>query len=139
MLTCEVEIRVRYGEVDRMGYLHHGNYPLYLEVGRTELIRQLGLSYKTMEDRGVLLPVRDICINYKQAALYDDLVIVKTVMKEKPMVKLAFDYTIHNTGGDLLCDAHTTLVFVDAISRKPIKAPEFFNQLIAPYFPGSAQ
>lgn len=135
MLSAEVEIRVRYGETDRMGYLHHGYYPQYLEIGRTELIRKFGLSYKEMEDRGILLPVRDIRINYRQAALYDDLVTVKTTLMEKPLVKLSFEYTMHNSEGELLCDAHTTLVFVDAITRKPIKAPAFFNEIIAPYFP----
>lgn len=134
MLTSEVKIRVRYGEVDRMGYLHHGNYPLYFEVGRTELIRTLGLSYRDMEDRGVLLPVRDLVINYKQAALYDDGVIIRTSLSQKPTVRVSFDYTMHNEKGILLADAKTTLVFVDAKSRKPIKAPDFFNELIAHYF-----
>lgn len=130
MLTSEVEIRVRYGEVDRMGYLHHGNYALYLEIGRTELIRRLGLSYRDMEDQGILLPVRDLTINYKQPALYDDLVTVKTSLLKRPTVKVIFDYTMHNQNGELLCDARTTLVFVDATTRKPIKTPDFFNELM---------
>jgi acyl-CoA thioester hydrolase len=134
MLTSEVEIRVRYGEVDRMGYLHHGNYALYLEIGRTELIRELGLSYRVMEDQGVLLPVRDLTINYKQPALYDDVVRVKTTLSERPAVKVLFDYTMHNQKGELLCDARTTLVFVNAATRKPMKAPDFFNELMNNYF-----
>ena len=134
MLTSEVEIRVRYGEVDRMGYLHHGNYALYLEIGRTELIREIGLSYRDMEDQGVLLPVRNLAINYKQAALYDDVVMVRTTLSKRPAVKVIFDYTMHNQQGDLLCDARTTLVFVDAASRKPMRAPAFFNKLMDAYF-----
>lgn len=134
MLSSEIKIRVRYGEVDRMGYLHHGNYPLYLEEGRTELIRQLGLTYKAMEDQGILLPVRELSIHYKQAALYDDEVTVRTILTDKPTAKLTFSYTMHNQKGDILCEAQTTLVFVDAKTRRPIRAPEFFDKLISPYF-----
>jgi acyl-CoA thioester hydrolase len=134
MISSTKKIRVRYGEVDRMGYLHHGNYPLYLEEGRTELMRQFGLSYREMEDRGVLLPVRDLSIKYLQPALYDDEVVVTTVLAKKPGVKISFDYTIYNSSGVLLCEAKATLVFVDAKSRKPIRAPGFFEELIAPFF-----
>lgn len=134
MLSCEVEIRVRYAEVDSMGYLHHGNYPLYFEIGRTELIRKLGLSYKEMEDRGVMLPVRDLKINYRNPARYDDLLTVKTTLVRKPAIKLEFEYAIHNQKGELICNAKTTLVFVDAATRRPVRAPEFFNKLLEPHF-----
>lgn len=134
MLTSETKIRVRYGEVDRMGYLHHGNYPLYLEVGRTDLIRILGLTYKEIEDRGILLPVRDLQIKYLQPVLYDDEVIIKTSLSKTPSVKLIFDYIMSNSDGIIHCEAKTTLVFVDATTRKPIRAPQFFEELIAPFF-----
>ena len=87
-------------------------------------------SYRDMEDQGILLPVRDLTINYKQPALYDDLVTVKTSLFKRPTVKVIFDYTMHNQKGELLCDARTTLVFVDATTRKPIKTPDFFNELM---------
>ena len=134
MLISEIKIRVRYGEVDRMGYLHHGNYPLYLEEGRTELIRKLGLSYRDLEDKGFLLPVREMHIKYFQPVLYDDEVVIKTSLAKYPSLKMFFDYIMLNEQGDLHCEAKTTLVFVDAASRKPVLTPKFFEDLIRPYF-----
>lgn len=135
MMTAETRIRVRYGEVDRMGYLHHGNYPLYFEVGRTDLIRQLGLTYREMEDGGVILPVRDISIRYYNPALYDDEVIIKTSLVKKPSTRLEFEYQISNATGELIAEATTTLVFVNAENRKPMRIPNFLEKLFAPYFP----
>ena len=134
MMTAETRIRVRYGEVDRMGYLHHGNYPLYFEEGRTDLIRKLGLTYREMEDQGILLPVRELTIRYFQPALYDDEVIIRTTLVKKPSIRMEFEYQMLNLAGDLLAEASTTLVFVDAGSRKPIRAPEFFEEIIQKYF-----
>lgn len=134
MLTSQIKIRVRYGEVDRMGYLHHGNYPLYFEEGRTELIRSVGLTYREMEDRGILLPVREMSIRYFLPAKYDDLLTIKTTLKSKPMVKLDFEYQVINEAGDLLCEALTTLAIVSALNRKPTRIPAFFEKIIAPYF-----
>jgi len=134
MLQNETRIRVRYGETDRMGYLHHGSYPLYFEVGRTELLRQLGLSYKEMEDDGILLPVREMKIKYFLPALYDDEVIIKTYLKKFPAVKLDFEYEIYNQNDELLCKAETSLVFVSAVTRKPVRMPIYFGELIKPYF-----
>jgi acyl-CoA thioester hydrolase len=134
MLSSEIKIRVRYGEVDRMGYLHHGNYPLYFEEGRTELIRAIGLTYREIEDKGILLPVRDMSIKYFLPAKYDDLLTIKTILKNKPMVKLEFDYSVINEKGELLCEAHTTLAIVSAVNRKPARIPAFFSELLDPYF-----
>ena len=134
MLSNEIQIRVRYCEVDRMGYLHHGNYALYFEEGRTELIRKLGLTYREMEDRGILLPVRELYISYCKPVLYDDKITIKTSLTKKPSIRLEFEYQMLNSDGELLSEAGTTLVFVDAGSRKPIRIPDFFEKLIAPYF-----
>lgn len=134
MLSSEIKIRVRYGEVDRMGYLHHGNYPLYFEEGRTELIRSIGLTYREMEDRGILLPVREMNIRYFLPAKYDDLLTVRTTLENKPLVKLEFNYEVINESGNLLCKAHTTLAIVSAENRKPTRIPAFFEELIAPHF-----
>jgi len=134
MLSHELKIRVRYAEVDRMGYLHHGNYAAYFEAGRTELLRELGLSYRQMEDEGVLLPVRELNIRYFDPILYDEEVIVRTIVRQMPAVKLEFDYEIENIFGNLCCEAKAVLVFVDATKRKPIKAPEYFLKLVRPFF-----
>jgi acyl-CoA thioester hydrolase len=134
MIQNETRIRVRYGETDRMGYLHHGSYPLYFEVGRTELFRELGLSYRQMEDDGILLPVREMKVKYFLPALYDDEVIIKTFLKHFPTVKMDFDYELFNPNGELLSKAETTLVFVSASTRKPVRMPAYFRELIKPYF-----
>lgn len=134
MLYNETKIRVRYGETDRMGYLHHGTYALYFEEGRTELLRQLGLSYKQMEDDGVLLPLNSMNIKYYLPAYYDDELIIKTYLRKLPAVRLEFEYEIYNQKEELLCEASTTLVFVSAITRKPMRMPDYFYQIIKPYF-----
>ncbi len=134
MLSSEIRIRVRYGEVDRMGYLHHGNYALYFEEGRTELLRRFGLSYRKMEDDGILLPVREMNIKYIKPVLYDEEVIVKTTLINKPGVKLEFEYSMYTIFGDVISEASTTLVFTDAKTRKVIRAPGYFMKLISPFF-----
>jgi acyl-CoA thioester hydrolase len=86
-----------------------------------------------MEDRGVLLPVRNISIRYYAPALYDDEVIIRTSLIKKPSIRLEFEYTMHSVAGDLIAEAATTLVFVSAETRKPIRVPDFFQELIASY------
>ncbi len=134
MITNETPIRVRYGETDKMGYLHHGAYALYFEVGRTELLRQLGLIYRQLEDDGILMPVREMTIEYLYPARYDDELIVKTSLVKEPSTRLVFDYEIKDQKDQLLCKAQTTLVFVNAASRKAMRAPEFFLKLVAEHF-----
>jgi len=134
MISNETRIRVRYGETDRMGYLHHGSYALYFEAGRTELLRQLGLTYRQLEDDGILLPVREMKIEYFLPALYDDEVVVKSTLIKEPSARLEFDYDIKDLNNNLLCKAQTTLVFVDATSRRAMRAPDFFMELVSKYF-----
>jgi acyl-CoA thioester hydrolase len=134
MLYNETKIRVRYGETDRMGYLHHGTYALYFESGRTELLRQLGITYKQMEDDGVLLPLSNLTIHFLLPAYYDDELVVKTILKKLPSVRLEFEYDIRNVNDNIICKASTTLVFVSAQTRKPIRMPDYFYQIIKPYF-----
>ena len=95
---------------------------------------KLGLSYKDMEDRGVLLPVRDLNIKYYLPVYYDDEVTIKTRLSKKPNLKVIFDYTVIGANDQIHCEARTTLVFVDATTRKPIRTPQFFEGLISPYF-----
>ena len=106
-----------------MGIVHHGNYPQYLEMGRIEWLRSLGVSYKSMEDSGIILPVVSISINYKKSAYYDDLLFVRTFLRKKPMVRIEFDYEIYNGEGELLADAKTVLAFMDAKKNKPMRCP----------------
>ena len=84
----EIQIRVRYGETDQMGVVYHGNYALYLEMGRIEWLRKQGVSYKAMEENGIMLPVVSLSINYKKSACYDDVINVKTQLKKHLLQRL---------------------------------------------------
>lgn len=121
----DFSFRVRYGETDQMGVVHHGNYPQYLEMGRIEWLRSLGVSYKSMEENGIILPVISMTINYKKFALYDDLLRVRTIIRKKPMVRIEFDYNIYNEQGELLAEANTILAFMDAKKNKPVRCPDY--------------
>ena len=125
MKKTQTNIRVRYGETDKMGIVYYGNYALYLEEGRTEWLRTLGFSYKYMEDNNVELPVVNLNVNFKQPAYYDDLITVTTTLKEIPSVRIEFYYEIHNQDGKLLVTATTTLVFVNSTTKKLMKAPDY--------------
>ncbi len=121
----DISFRVRYGETDQMGVVYHGNYPQYLEMGRVEWLRVLGISYKEMEKNGIILPVISLSINYKKSAVYDDLLTVRTILRKRPLVRIAFDYEIYNEKKELLAEANTVLAFMDAEKNKPIKCPDY--------------
>ena len=120
----KISFRVRYAETDQMGVVYHGNYVQYLEVGRVEWLRVLGVSYKELEKKGVILPVTSLRIDFKKSALYDDLITVETRLKKMPLVKIEFDYKIYNENLEILVDANTVLAFLDAKTKRPIKCPE---------------
>ncbi len=134
MYCFESLIRVRYGETDRMGYLYYGHYPEYFEVSRTDMIRSLGLSYKEIEEMGIILPVRSLKVDFRLPALYDELLKVKSCLNRLPEIKLDIDYEITNQDNKLICTGNTVLVFVDAKSRRPRRAPEFFLEAVRKYF-----
>jgi acyl-CoA thioester hydrolase len=130
MKKSEVELRVRYGETDRMGYCYYGNYAQYLEVGRVEALRELGVSYKELEDQGIGLPVQNYQITYKRPAHYDDKLKVVTIIRSCKGAKIVFDYEIRKEDGVVVCEAQTTLVFVDMETGRPMKAPARIVELI---------
>lgn len=126
-------MRVRYAETDRMGYAYYGNYAQYYEVGRVEALRQLGLSYKSMEDSGIMLPVYTFSIKYFKPAFYDDLLTVKTIIRDMPAARIRFEYQVYNEEGVLLNEGETVLVFIDVKSGKPCAAPKEFLEKISKY------
>ncbi len=117
--------RVRYGETDQMGVVYHGNYAQYLEMGRVEWLRALGITYRSMEENGIMLPVISLQMNFKQSALYDDLLTVETRLVKMPSVKIEFDYTIRNEANVVLVEANTVLAFMDKKNKRPIRCPEY--------------
>lgn len=134
MLISTTKLRVRYGETDQMGVVYHGNYALYLEMARTEALRQIDITYKSIEENGVMMPVVNLNINYKKPARYDDELTIKTMFFSMPTVKSVIDYEIFNEAGDLLCTAQTTLVFVDMKTNKITRCPDRLAAKFAPYF-----
>lgn len=127
MKEYEFTVRVRYAETDQMGVVYHGNYAQYFEMGRVEWLRNAGVSYKWMEDNGVMLPVVSLSMNYKKPARYDDVLTVKTIFKSQTSVKIEFDYEIYNEAGDLLTTAYSMLVFVDMKTGRPILPPKYVS------------
>ena len=126
MYSTETQIRVRYGETDRMGYVYYANFALFFEVGRTEMLRTLGYTYKGWEDSGILLPVRSLSVNYKSPAYYDDLLTIRTIINKLPTAKITFDYEVINEQDELVCTGNTVLVFIDENSRRPTRPPDGF-------------
>lgn len=120
------EIRVRYGETDQMGYCYYGNYAEFLEVGRVEALRSKGITYRELEEIGIMLPVLEFNIKYLAPAKYDDLLKIVTNITQLKGTRLFFEYEIYNERNQKLVDASTTLVFVNSESMKPITAPEIF-------------
>jgi len=134
MFCSETTIRVRYGETDKMGYLYYGHYPEYFEVSRTDMIRQFGLTYKEIEDMGIIMPVRSLRIDYRFPARYDELLLVKSCLSSLPEIKLDIDYEILNPQNQLICTGNTILAFVDVSTGKPRRAPDFFIKAVEKYF-----
>ncbi len=122
-MTYEHKLRVRYGETDAMGVVHHGTYPLYYEEARTEMLRSVGLSYAELERRGTMMPVVDMHIRYIAPAFFDDVLTVRVSVKEVPAARIVFYYEVVNEAGKIINEAETTLVFVDAVTRRPRRAP----------------
>ena len=119
------QIRVRYSETDQMGVVYHGNYIPYFEIGRVEWLRNKGISYKSLEESGIALPIVSMTLNYKKPARYDDLLTVKTTFKNYSSVKIEFDCEIWSENLELLTTAHFVLVFVNMKTGRPMVPPAY--------------
>ncbi len=123
MIQHTTQIRVRYGETDRMGYAYYGNHALYFEVGRVELLRAVGYPYDVLEADGVMCPVTALDVRYVRPALYDELLTVTTKIAEIPTQYVVFDTEITNEKGKLVSVGKVTLAFVDAETRRKCDVP----------------
>lgn len=130
MKYYDLKVRVRYAETDQMGVVYHGNYVQYFEMGRVEWLRNLGVSYKWMEENGVMLPVVSLSMNYKRPARYDDELTVRTIFKNQESVKIEFDYEIYNESNELLTTGNSILVFVDVKTGRPTLPPDYIKELL---------
>jgi acyl-CoA thioester hydrolase len=136
MYISETKIRVRYAETDQMDVVYYGNYAQYFEVGRVEAIRQLGLSYKDMEAAGVILPVVEFTAKFLRPAHYDDLLTVRTTMKELPADhRIIFHQEVFNEAGKLLTVGNVLLYFLKKGTMEKTTMPAYLETRLAPYFP----
>lgn len=133
MLVSETKIRVRYAETDQMGFVYYGNYPAFYEVGRTEALRQLGTSYKDLEESGFYMPVYDMKVRYFKPGKYDDLLTIRTTVKEVPETRMIFIYEIFNEAGEKVNQGETTLIFLSKETNRPSRCPQWMKDIIAQY------
>lgn len=124
MIKNRIEIRVRYSETDQMGFVYYGNYAQYFEVARVELFRSLGISYKSLEENGIWMPVLNFNIQYRKPAVYDDLLSIDVSIVKIQGSRIIFDYRVCNEEEKLLNEAQTTLVFMSAVTKRPIRCPK---------------
>ncbi|AMR40720.1 acyl-CoA thioesterase [Elizabethkingia anophelis] len=134
MISTTCRLRVRYAETDPMKYVYYGNYATYFEVARVELFRGIGMSYDEIEKRGIWLPVSEYNIKYLKPALYDQELRIEVKVKERPGVRIIFDYEIYNEEDEKLTEASTTLFFLDAEKNKVVKCPDWLMQLMDKHF-----
>ncbi len=131
MIKHKTKIRVRYADTDQMRVVHHARFLEYFELGRSDLIRMLGMSYGDLERRGYLLPVVEVFARYRRPALYDEMIIVESLIKEIPKASLRIEYNVIREGEpDILVEGYTVHGFLNALSSKPTRAPAFFIEMI---------
>ena len=130
MLSHQVSYRVCYADTDQMGYVYYGNYARFYEIARVETLRRIGVSYKVLEDAGIGLPVYENYSKFHAPALYDDLLRIECTLIKMPSARIEFEYKIYNQSDVLLHEGKTTLVFMDLVSKKVVKAPEWLISAI---------
>lgn len=134
MFSHSTKIRVRYAETDQMGYMYYGNYAAFYEVGRVEMLRSLGMTYKSMEDSGIMMPVLDLKCKFIKPALYDEEITIKVNMAKMPSVRIHFAYELYNEKAELINLGETTLVFIDIERNKPCLPSQDFISRLQQYF-----
>ena len=135
MYTHECQKRVRYGETDQMGYLYYGRYADLYEIGRVEMLRSLGLTYREMEEKEkVMLPVASLQMRFVRPAKYDEMLTIRTSLRQMPGKDITFHVEIFNEDKKLVNGGTVRLVFVDMTTNKTLPAPLFLTKRLLPYF-----
>ena len=130
MFVHETKIRVRYGETDQMGYMYYGNYAEWYEVARVEMLRSLGLTYRSMEESGIIMPVLELQCKYIKPALYDQEITVKVIIDKMPSLRIHFRYELYNEEQELINLGETTLAFIDINRKRPcLPSDDFLNRM----------
>ena len=130
MISLETKIRVEYHHTDQMGIVHHSNYVKFFEVARTEWLRANGLTYAEMERRGVMMPIVDVAVKYRNPAVYDELISVTAFVDAMPMARMTFRYEVRGEDGREIASGSTTLGFIDSQTRRPMRAPQWLLEVI---------
>lgn len=135
MYVHTTNVRVRYAETDQMDIVYYGNYAQYFEVGRTECIRELGFTYKSMEQMGIRMPVVSMEARFLRPAHYDDLITIKTILKELTgNHEITFHQEVYNENGKLLTTGKVTLYFIDSHTGKRSAMPHELREKLTPFF-----
>lgn len=135
MFATETQVRVRYAETDQMGVVYHSNYFPYFETARAESIRALGFTYADMEKMGIIMPVVDIHCRYLRPARYDDLLTIKTMLRELPVHhKIEFHHEVYNEKDELLVVGKIILYFMEAGTMKKAAMPDQLMEKLKPYY-----
>jgi acyl-CoA thioester hydrolase len=134
MITDLFQFRPAYGDVDQMGYVYHANYLKYCHQARNELLRKLDLDEVILEKNNIILPVISFNINYKKPAYFDEVITIKTTIKEMPKIRFNFEFEIRNEQNIFLSKAKSTIVFANSQSRLPKNIPGFIEQILKPKF-----
>ena len=130
MIKGDIKLRVRYSDTDQMGYVYYGRYASYYEVARVELFRNLGFSYKKLEEEGIGMPVIDMETKYLLPIKYDEEITIRTRIEKLPSSRIIFHYEILNKNNDLANTAKTTLTFINLLNKKPVRTPKELLDLI---------
>jgi acyl-CoA thioester hydrolase len=133
VVTVECKIRVRYDEVDKMGYVYHGNYAKYYHISRTELLREVGICDKTLEKYNILLPVIEMTIKYKKPVYYDDVITIETTIQELPSSRMKFNHKVFNPNHEIINEASSAIAFVNSNTRRPMKVPKVILNKLTSY------
>ena len=136
MIQSRVQVTVRYAETDMMGIVYHANYLPWFEIGRTTLLKEMGLPYRELEAQGFRLPVLEVSAKYSRPAVYDDTLTIVTTMREKPLLRIRLDYEVRR-GDDLLATGHTQHAFVN-LQGHPVRPPPAVVARLAAVFEKSA-
>ena len=130
MYQADTQIRVRYAETDQMSYVYYGNYAMYFEVGRVEAMRQIGFSYRKMEEEGVMMPVLESHFRYIKPGKYDEKLTIRTKIPSMPGVKIRFEYEVLNEQGELITEGWTVLAFFEKRESSTYQTPKEFIRFI---------
>ncbi|MCF8224847.1 MAG: acyl-CoA thioesterase [Bacteroidales bacterium] len=131
MFTTKTTYRVRYADTDQMGVVYYGNYARFYEIGRSEMIREMGYTYRELESTGVYMPVASVNAKFKLPLYYDELITIETTLRKMPAARMVFYHTIYNSENKVVHTAEVTLVFLNGKTNRPVRVPEYMIRALS--------